>query len=76
MWWGRRDALCRISAAALWPGGEAVGGAVSELTVSGGPKNAKRERESVNPYRKPWKPRGWYGKQKEPTFGRNLYGKW
>lgn len=33
MWWGRRDALCRISAAALWPGGEAVGGAVSELTV-------------------------------------------
>eukprot|EP00434_Breviolum_minutum_P003814 symbB.v1.2.003357.t1/scaffold186.1/size279346/4 len=32
MWWGRRDALCRISAAALWPGGEAVGGA-KELAV-------------------------------------------
>lgn len=46
MWWGRRDALCRISAAALWPGGEAVGGAVSELAVSGGPKNGEREREA------------------------------
>ena len=35
MWWGRRDALCRICAAALWPGGEVAGGA-KEIAVSGG----------------------------------------
>ena len=48
MWWGRRDALCRISAAALWPGGDAVGGA-KELAVSGGPKNGERERARPRP---------------------------
>lgn len=48
MWWGRRDALCRISAAALWPGGEAVGGA-KELTVSGGRGRNGRGRAKRRP---------------------------
>ena len=64
MWWGRRDALCRISAAALWPGGDAVGGA-KELAVSGGPKNGERESAASAS-------EVGYGKQKEPTFGRNF----
>ena len=44
MWWGRRDALCRIAAAALWPGGD-VADMGGECTVCGGPGRWRGSRD-------------------------------